>query len=118
VVEARLRADQTAHDLLAAMFRAERDRRPKVRAMEVIAALEPVRRGLYTGAFGWLGHDGSLELAMAIRVLTTKRARRTTLLAAASWPTAIQRRSWRKRAGRHPARGPRMMLGNLAWVWF
>ena len=42
---------------------------PKVRAMELIAELEPVRRGLYTGAFGTLGHDGSLRLAMAIRTL-------------------------------------------------
>jgi anthranilate/para-aminobenzoate synthase component I len=43
---------------------------PKIRAMEVIAELEATRRGLYTGAFGVIGHDGSLELGMAIRVLT------------------------------------------------
>jgi anthranilate/para-aminobenzoate synthase component I len=42
---------------------------PKVRAMEVIARLEPCRRGLYTGAFGYLGRDGSLQLAMAIRTI-------------------------------------------------
>jgi anthranilate/para-aminobenzoate synthase component I len=42
---------------------------PKVRAMEAIAWLEPWRRGAYTGAFGWVGHDGRLELAMAIRTL-------------------------------------------------
>jgi anthranilate/para-aminobenzoate synthase component I len=42
---------------------------PKVRAMEVIARLEPHRRGVYTGAFGYVGRDGSLELAMAIRTL-------------------------------------------------
>jgi anthranilate/para-aminobenzoate synthase component I len=42
---------------------------PKVRAMEVIAMLEPWRRGVYTGAFGWVGHDGRLELAMAIRTV-------------------------------------------------
>ncbi|HEY3817119.1 MAG TPA: anthranilate synthase component I family protein [Polyangiaceae bacterium] len=42
---------------------------PKVRAMEVIAQLEPWRRGAYTGAFGWVGHDGRLELAMAIRTV-------------------------------------------------
>lgn len=40
---------------------------PKVRAMEVIAALEPRRRGLYTGAFGHISHGGRLTLAMAIR---------------------------------------------------
>ena len=43
---------------------------PKLRAMEAIAALEPHRRGLYTGAYGMLAHHGGLELAMAIRVLS------------------------------------------------
>jgi anthranilate/para-aminobenzoate synthase component I len=43
---------------------------PKVRAMEVIRELEPVRRGLYTGALGYVREDGGLELGMAIRTLT------------------------------------------------
>lgn len=46
---------------------------PKVRAMEVIARLEPWRRGLYTGVVGWAG-DGRLELAMAIRTMQLSRA--------------------------------------------
>jgi anthranilate/para-aminobenzoate synthase component I len=45
---------------------------PKVRAMDLIAELEAERRGLYTGAFGHLAHDGSLELGMAIRTLTVR----------------------------------------------
>jgi anthranilate/para-aminobenzoate synthase component I len=45
---------------------------PKVRAMEVIRELEPVRRGLYTGALGFVRHDGGLELGMAIRTLTAR----------------------------------------------
>lgn len=45
---------------------------PKVRAMEIIAELEPHRRGLYTGAIGYVGRDGSLELAMAIRTATIR----------------------------------------------
>jgi anthranilate/para-aminobenzoate synthase component I len=40
---------------------------PKVRAMEVIASLEPARRGLYTGGLGYVAQDGALVLAMAIR---------------------------------------------------
>jgi len=40
---------------------------PKIRAMEVIASLERSRRGLYTGAIGYAGYDGSLRLSMAIR---------------------------------------------------
>jgi len=47
---------------------------PKVRAMEVIARLEPWRRGLYTGAFGYVGRGGQLQLAMAIRTLQLSRA--------------------------------------------
>jgi anthranilate/para-aminobenzoate synthase component I len=43
---------------------------PKVRAMEIIRDLEPARRGLYTGALGFLREDGGLELGMAIRTLT------------------------------------------------
>ena len=40
---------------------------PKVRAMEVIRTLEPHRRGLYTGALGYLSHGGEMVLSMAIR---------------------------------------------------
>jgi para-aminobenzoate synthetase component 1 len=40
---------------------------PKIRAMEVLRALEPVRRGVYTGAIGILGFHGDLELSVAIR---------------------------------------------------
>lgn len=46
---------------------------PKIRAMDLIAELEPVRRGLYTGAYGYLSHAGGLELAMAIRSLSVKQ---------------------------------------------
>jgi anthranilate/para-aminobenzoate synthase component I len=35
--------------------------------MEVIAALEPARRGLYTGGIGFVAHDGAVTLSMAIR---------------------------------------------------
>ena len=48
---------------------------PKVRAMEVIASLEPFRRGLYTGAFGYVGRDGAVVLAMAIRALEIRDGR-------------------------------------------
>ena len=45
---------------------------PKQRAMEVIAELETARRGLYTGGFGYVAHDGGLRLAMAIRTAVVK----------------------------------------------
>jgi para-aminobenzoate synthetase component 1 len=47
---------------------------PKVRAMEIIDELEPVRRGPYCGAIGWF-HRGDLELSVAIRTFIAARAR-------------------------------------------
>jgi len=48
---------------------------PKVRAMEVIRDLEPARRGLYTGAAGFVREDGGLELGMAIRTIVLREGR-------------------------------------------
>ncbi|MEM1418536.1 MAG: anthranilate synthase component I family protein [Myxococcota bacterium] len=45
---------------------------PKVRAMQIIEALEPVRRGVYGGAVGYLGFDGNADLAIAIRTVVAK----------------------------------------------
>jgi anthranilate/para-aminobenzoate synthase component I len=45
---------------------------PKVSAMDVIAALEAARRGLYTGALGYVDHDGGMRLSMAIRTATLR----------------------------------------------
>ncbi len=45
---------------------------PKVRAMEIIDELEPHARGPYTGAIGWIGFSGNLELNVAIRIITLK----------------------------------------------
>ena len=50
---------------------------PKIRAMEIIEELEPARRGPYTGATGWLGAAGDLDLAVAIRTATIRDDRLT-----------------------------------------
>jgi para-aminobenzoate synthetase component 1 len=42
---------------------------PKIRAMEIIEELEPVKRGMYTGSLGYLGFDGRMDLNIAIRTL-------------------------------------------------
>ena len=44
--------------------------------MEIIAELEAERRGLYTGAVGYVGRDGALVLAMAIRTAVLSRRER------------------------------------------
>ncbi len=46
---------------------------PKIRAMQIIAELETVRRHAYTGALGYLGYDGDADLAIAIRTVTCSR---------------------------------------------
>ncbi len=45
---------------------------PKVRAMEIIDELEPTRRGIYAGAVGYLGFNGDMDLAIAIRTAVVK----------------------------------------------
>ncbi|NNU87689.1 aminodeoxychorismate synthase component I [Geobacillus sp. MR] len=45
---------------------------PKVRTMEIIEELEPVRRGLYTGSIGWIDFQGNMELNIAIRTMVIK----------------------------------------------
>ena len=45
---------------------------PKIRAMEIIAELEPTHRGPYAGAVGYFGYDGNLDTAIAIRTMLIK----------------------------------------------
>lgn len=51
---------------------------PKIRAMELLETLEPVRRGPYTGALGWIGPDGAMETSILIRTFVAD-GRRLTL---------------------------------------
>jgi para-aminobenzoate synthetase component 1 len=46
---------------------------PKVRAMEIIAELEPTARGAYCGSLGYLGFDGTLDANILIRTITAGR---------------------------------------------
>jgi anthranilate synthase component 1 len=67
-VEARLRPELDALDALRSVFPAGTlSGAPKVRAMQLIAAAENERRGLYGGAAGYLGYDGNLDTAITIR---------------------------------------------------
>ncbi|MGZ6343350.1 MAG: anthranilate synthase component I family protein [Candidatus Limnocylindrales bacterium] len=72
-VEARLRPELDALNALRSVFPAGTlTGAPKVRAMQLIAALEGERRGLYGGACGYLGYDGNLDTAIAIRSAVLK----------------------------------------------
>jgi anthranilate synthase component I len=72
-VEGRLRPDLDALEALRAVFPAGTlSGAPKVRAMQLIAAAERERRGLYGGAVGYLGYDGNLDTAITIRSAVLK----------------------------------------------
>ena len=67
-VEGRLRDGLSALAVLRATFPAGTvSGAPKVRAMQIIDELEPVKRGIYAGAVGYLGFHGDMDLAIAIR---------------------------------------------------
>lgn len=72
-VEARLRPDVSAMDVLRATLPAGTlSGAPKVRAMQIIDELEPVKRGIYGGAIGYLGWGGTMDTAIAIRTAVIK----------------------------------------------
>ncbi len=69
-VEGELAPERDMFDLFAAAFPAGTlVGAPKVRAMEIIDSLEPVRRGFYGGTVGYFGHGGDMNHAIAIRTL-------------------------------------------------
>lgn len=72
-IHGKLRDDKDATDLLAACFPGGSiTGAPKIRAMEIIEELEPVRRGIYCGAIGYIGFNGSMDTNIAIRTLVYK----------------------------------------------
>jgi len=72
-VEGRLKPGLNAIDVLRATFPAGTvSGAPKVRAMEIIDELEPVKRGIYAGAVGYLGFNGDMDVAIALRTAVLK----------------------------------------------
>ena len=69
-VQGQLPDDRDALDLIAAAFPAGTlVGAPKVRAMQLLDELEPVRRGVYAGTVGYFGNNGDMDHAIAIRTL-------------------------------------------------
>lgn len=72
-VEGKLKAGMSAMDALRATFPAGTvSGAPKIRAMEIIDELEPVKRGVYAGAVGYLAWNGNMDTAIAIRTAVVK----------------------------------------------
>ncbi len=72
-VEGKLKDGMSAMDALRATFPAGTvSGAPKIRAMEIIDELEPIKRGIYSGAVGYLGWHGNMDTAIAIRTAVIK----------------------------------------------
>src|SRR5699024_893491 len=72
-VTGKLRDDLTPMDALrAALPAGTLSGAPKIRAMEIIDEIEPVKRGVYGGAVGYLSGSGDMDMAIAIRTAVLK----------------------------------------------
>jgi len=69
----KIKPNMSAMDVLRATFPAGTvSGAPKIRAMEIIDELEPVKRGIYSGAIGYLAWNGNMDTAIAIRTAVIK----------------------------------------------
>ena len=72
-VEGSLADGQDAYDVIRGVFPGGTiTGAPKIRTMEIIEELEPVRRGPYTGSMGWIDYSGDMEFNIIIRTMAVK----------------------------------------------
>jgi len=96
-VEGRLTPGRDAIDVLKASFPAGTvTGAPKVRAMQLIDELEPVKRGIYSGAVGYLGFNGDMDVAIAIRTAVIKDGRLHVQAAAGVVADSDPQAEWRE----------------------
>jgi anthranilate synthase component 1 len=94
-VEGRIAPGLDAIDVLKASFPAGTvTGAPKVRAMQIIDELEPVKRGVYSGAVGYLGFNGDMDVAIAIRTALVKDRRLHVQAAAGIVADSDPRSEW------------------------
>jgi anthranilate synthase component I len=94
-VEGRLAPALDALDVLKASFPAGTvTGAPKVRAMQIIDELESVKRGVYSGAVGYLGFNGDMDVAIAIRTALLKDGRLHVQAAAGIVADSDPRSEW------------------------
>ncbi|MEM2337547.1 MAG: anthranilate synthase component I [Candidatus Bathyarchaeia archaeon] len=94
-VVGRLRRGLDCYDALRAVFPAGTvTGAPKVRAMEIIEELEPVRRGPYAGAVGYFSRNGNADFAITIRTLVACENRAYIQVGAGIVADSIPEREW------------------------
>ena len=77
-VRARLREDRDSFDLVRSCFPGgSMTGAPKIEAMKIIDAIEPVKRGIYSGAIGYFDHSGVMDLSIVIRTIICQDGRAT-----------------------------------------
>jgi para-aminobenzoate synthetase component 1 len=109
-VTGRLEPDRDAFDLLAASFPGGSiTGAPKIRAMEILRELEPVRRGPYTGALGWIGPDGAMASSILIRTLVADGTRLSLHVGGGITYKSDPAEEWAETVAK--ARGPLMAIG-------
>jgi anthranilate synthase component 1 len=90
-----LKPDMDAVDVLRATFPAGTvSGAPKVRAMEIIESLEPTRRGIYSGAVGYIGWNGNMDTAIAIRTAVIKNGMLYIQAGAGIVADSVPRNEW------------------------
>jgi anthranilate synthase component 1 len=115
-VEGRLKEGLDALAVLKATFPAGTvSGAPKVRAMEIIDELEPSKRGIYAGAVGYLGFNGDMDLAIAIRTAVVKDGTLHIQAGAGIVADSIPRNEWQETQNKARAllRAAEMALGGL-----
>ncbi|MDH4284556.1 MAG: anthranilate synthase component I [Gallionellaceae bacterium] len=115
-VECKLKPGLDAIDVLKATFPAGTvSGAAKVRAMEIIDELEPSKRGIYSGAVGYLGFNGDMDLAIALRTAVVKDKKLFVQAGAGIVADSVPASEWTETQNKARAvlRAAEMVLGGL-----
>ncbi len=115
-VEGKLKPNMDAVDVLKATFPAGTvSGAPKVRAMEIIDELEPSKRGIYAGAVGYLGFNGDMDIAIAIRTGVIKDKKLYTQAGAGIVADSVPQSEWEETQNKAKAvlRAAELVLAGL-----
>ncbi len=112
-VTGELQDDLDAIDVLRATFPAGTvSGAPKVRAMEIINELEPVKRGIYSGAVGYIGWNGNMDTAIAIRTAVIADGELHIQAGAGIVADSIPANEWQETMNRGPGHLPSRIYGD------